>query len=182
MNPTIELLQNHRSIRRFTEQAISEELLSQIITAGQAAATSSYIQATSIIRVSDPDLRQAFVELSGKQRYISTCSEFLVFCADLHRNQQRIQELGGEGDFAWTEQFLTAALDVGLVAQNVVTAAESEGIGICYIGGVRNDPERVIKLLDLPKLVFPLFGLCLGYPDQHPEPVSYTHLTLPTKA
>ena len=58
---------------------------------------------------------------------------------------------------------------MGLVAQNVVTADESEGIGICFIGGVRNDPERVIKLLDLPTLVFPLFGLCLGYPDQHPD-------------
>ena len=60
-------------------------------------------------------------------------------------------------------------LDVALFAQNVVVAAESEGLGICYIGALRNDPQQVSELLQLPDNVYPVFGLCLGYPDQDPE-------------
>jgi nitroreductase len=168
MNPVLGLLKNHRSIRRFSEQKISPELLNELLRAGQAAATSSFIQATSVIRVSKPLLRQEFVDLSGGQKYINSAAEFLVFCADLHRNEARVAKLGANAEFDWTEQFLTASLDVALFAQNVVVAAESEGLGICYIGGIRNDPQRVSDLLELPQLVYPVFGLCLGYPEQDP--------------
>ena len=68
-----------------------------------------------------------------------------------------------------TEQLLVASVDAALIAQNVVVAAESEGLGICYIGGIRNNPQEVSELLNLPEHVYPAFGLCLGYPDQDPE-------------
>jgi len=73
-------------------------------------------------------------------------------------------------DFSWTEQFISATVDVALFAQNVVVAAESKGLGCCYIGGVRNDLNEVTQLLGLPKYVYPVFGLCLGVPDQDPAP------------
>ena len=69
----------------------------------------------------------------------------------------------------YTEQLLTCSIDAALVAQNLVIAAESMGIGAVYIGAIRNDPEKVTRLLKLPHLVVPLFGLCLGYPDQNPD-------------
>ena len=69
----------------------------------------------------------------------------------------------------FTEQFIIATVDVALFAQNVVVAAESRGLGICYIGALRNDPQWVSELLALPRLVYPVFGLCLGYPAQDPE-------------
>ena len=68
-----------------------------------------------------------------------------------------------------TEHFIIVTVDVALFAQNVVVAAESEGLGICYIGGLRNDPKQVSDLLALPENVYPVFGLCLGYPNQNPE-------------
>ena len=68
-----------------------------------------------------------------------------------------------------TEQLLVASVDTALMAQNVAIAAESEGLGICYIGGIRNDPQAVSDLLQLPEHVYPVFGMCLGYPDQQPE-------------
>ena len=74
-------------------------------------------------------------------------------------------QLGG-----FTEQFIIATVDAALYAQNVVIAAESAGLGICYIGAIRNDPARATTLLDLPENVYPVFGLCLGYPAQNPEP------------
>jgi nitroreductase len=77
---------------------------------------------------------------------------------------------GGVPTQGFTEQFIISTVDAALYAQNVVIAAESAGLGICYIGAVRNDPAQVTALLNLPKNVYPVFGLCLGYPDQNPEP------------
>ncbi len=67
------------------------------------------------------------------------------------------------------EQFIIATVDVALAAQNAVVAAESLGLGICYIGAIRNDPQTVSDLLQLPSHVYPVFGLCLGHPAQDPE-------------
>ncbi|MEM7357947.1 MAG: oxygen-insensitive NADPH nitroreductase [Pseudomonadota bacterium] len=169
MNPTIDLLQAHRSIRRFTDKPISGELLEHILLAGQAAATSSFIQATSVVRVLDNTARTELVELTGGQKYVASAAEFLVLCADLQRNNQQVAAQGEDANFGWTEQFITATVDVALFAQNMVIAAQSAGLGICYIGGIRNNPDRVSDMLGLPELVYPVFGLCLGYPDQDPE-------------
>ncbi|MFM1895960.1 MAG: hypothetical protein RLZZ385_1034 [Pseudomonadota bacterium] len=169
MNPVIELLKSHRSIRKFTSQPIAPELFEQLLLAGQGAATSSFLQATTIIRVRNPDAREQLARLSGNQPYVATAAEFLVFCADLKRAGNYCRAYGKpfEGDF--TEHFIIATVDVALMAQSLVTAAESAGLGICYIGGIRNNPAPVTELLGLPRGVYPVFGLCLGYPDQHPE-------------
>ena len=178
MSSIIDLLTSHRSIRRFKDQSLDEGVLELLIKAGQSASTSSYIQATSVIRVSDETLRNKFVELTGGQPYVGSCAEFLVFCADFNRNYQRVtKELEADDqianleiDYGWTEQFISATVDVALFAQNVVIAAESKGLGCCYIGGVRNDLEQVTQLLKLPNRVYPVFGLCIGVPDQDPGP------------
>jgi len=169
MNEIISLLKQHRSIRRFKDQALEAGVLEQLLIAGQSASTSSFIQTTSVIRVTDPLMRAELVEISGGQKYVASASEFLVFCADMHRNQCAVKASAGEtGDFSWTEQFLAASVDVALFSQNVVVAAESLGLGCCYIGGIRNAPEKVSALLSLPQLVYPVFGLCIGIPDQDP--------------
>lgn len=170
MNPVIDLLKAHRSIRRFKDEPIDAQLFSDIINAGQAASTSSFIQAVSIVRVRKTAIRNEFVSLSGNQKYIASAPEFLVFCADFQRNDALVTKLKGEGavDYHWTEQFLSATVDVAIMAQNIVVAAESAGLGCCYIGGIRNDPDKVTELLKLPELVYPVFGLCIGQPDQNP--------------
>ena len=169
MNPTIDLIKSHRSIRKFTEESISPDTLQQLIEAGQAAATSSFVQSVSVIRVSEPTTRSALAEVAGGQRYVETCAEFLVICADMKRNEQLAIKHGTTPKTGFTEHFVISAVDAGLFAQNLVTAAESAGLGVCYIGALRNDPQTVSDLLRLPELVCPLFGLCLGYPAQDPE-------------
>ena len=169
MNPTIDIINAHRSIRKYSSKSIDAGLLEQILHAGCSASTSSYIQAVSIIRVIDSKKRLKIVELAGDQNYIASASEFFVFCADLNRNKNRVFKENVDGDFAWTEQFIAATVDVALFSQNVVIAAESAGLGCCYIGGIRNNPTQISELLELPNLVYPVFGLCLGYPDQQPE-------------
>ena len=169
MSSVIELLKSHRSIRKFTDKVIEQELLEDLFVAGQAVATSSFLQGTTIVRISNKDTREKLAELAGNQPYVKTAAEFMIFCADLKRagNYCEAYEKPFEGDF--TEHFIIATVDVALMAQSLVTAAESVGLGICYIGGIRNNPVEVSKLLELPRGVYPVFGLCLGYPDQEPE-------------
>ena len=140
MSSVIDLLKSHRSIRKFTDQPIEPELLEELFIAGQAAATSSFLQGTTIVRVTNPATREKIAELAGNQPYVAKAAEFMIFCADLKRagNYCEVYEKSFEGDF--TEHFIIATVDVALMAQSLVTAAESVGLGICYIGGIRNNP------------------------------------------
>jgi nitroreductase len=168
-NSTFELLRSHRSIRKFKDQAVGDELLAQILQAGQSAATSSFLQGATVIRVSNPDSRQKLAAYAGNQPYVASAPEFLVFCADLRRAGNCCERHGKTFSGEYTEHFIIATVDAALMAQNTVVAAESAGLGICYIGGLRNNPREVSDLLKLPVGVYPVFGLCLGYPDQNPE-------------
>ncbi|GAB6146788.1 oxygen-insensitive NADPH nitroreductase [Desulfocicer niacini] len=169
MNPVIKQLRSHRSIRKFTDQPVTDELINEIIRCGQSAATSSNLQATTVIRVREGATRREIACLAGDQQYVDTAGAFLVFCADLLRPGVACEMQGGHFARGMTEHFIIATVDVALFAQNCAIAAESMGLGICYIGGIRNDPQRVCALLNLPDQVYPVFGFCMGYPDQDPE-------------
>lgn len=168
-NPTIELLRAHRSIRKFEDRPLDDETVQQLVACGQAAATSSNVQAVSVIQVKSPERRQRLAELAGGQGYVASAGAFLVYCADLHRSAAACASQGGEFEPGMTEHFIIATVDVALSAQTTVVAAESMGLGICYIGGLRNNPAEVSELLQLPDQVYPVFGLCIGYPAQDPE-------------
>ncbi|WP_253445391.1 oxygen-insensitive NADPH nitroreductase [Halomonas sp. Y3] len=169
MNPTIELLKSHRSIRKFTDQPVSRELLEELIRAGQGAATSSHVQAYTVIHVTRPENREKIAELAGGQGYVASCGAFLMFCADMKRPTEAAERTGARVVRGMTEQLLVATVDTALMAQNVAVAAESAGLGICYIGGVRNNPQAISDLLGLPDHVYPVFGMCLGYPAHEPD-------------
>ena len=169
MNQIIDLLTEHRSIRKFTSSPIDAALFQRLVEAGQAAASSSFLQGVTIMRVTDPNKRAAFKEITGGQAYVEAAPEFLVFCADLSRPMRCCTEHGGSPSEGLTEHFIIATVDVALYAQNVAVAAESAGLGICYIGAIRNDAARSAELLGLPQQVYPVFGMCIGWPDQDPE-------------
>jgi len=163
------LLRSHRSIRKFTDQDLSDEVVGDIVKTGLAAATSSNLQATTVVRVRNEETRGRISEIAGGQPQIISAPAFMVWCADLHRTRMACEMAGGSMTSGMTEQFVIATVDVALAAQNAVVAAEAQGLGICYIGAVRNDPQTVSDLLELPDDVYPVFGLCIGYPDQVPE-------------
>lgn len=165
MNPTIDLILSHRSIRQFSAEPIVPEQLDAILAAAQSAASSSFLQVTSIIRVTEPKARTRLVELAGNQPYVAQAAEFLVFCADYYRHTQIVPD----ARTGYAEQLLIGAIDGALMAQNALLAAQSLGLGGVYIGGIRNHPVEVSELLGLPHQVIPLFGLCLGHPAQQPE-------------
>ncbi|MBD3918161.1 oxygen-insensitive NADPH nitroreductase [Paenibacillus sp. PR3] len=169
MNETIALLQRHRSIRRYKEASIPEEHLTQIVRTGQAASTSSNIQAYSVIAVKDPVKKQRLTELCGSQQYIIDCPVFLVWCADLNKTQTAVRLHEDMALETNVEVLLLGTIDAALAAQNAAVAAESLGYGIVYIGGIRNNPQQVTELLQLPPLVYPVFGMCVGVSDQEPD-------------
>ena len=168
-SPVIELQLRHRSIRRYTGEPIASELLAALIRAAQGAASSSFIQAYSLIRVTRPDARAAMSRAAGGQPWVEGAAEFLVLCADLRRVDGACQARGLGPLEGWSEHALAAVVDASLMAQNLMLAAESVGLGAVFIGGIRNEPQTLVEQLQLPELVAPLFGLCLGWPAESPE-------------
>ena len=129
MNPVIDQLLSHRSIRKFTERPIDEELFRQLVRAGQAAATSSFLQGATVIRVRAAENRKKIAGLAGNQAHIEAAAEFLVLCADLRRPGNCCVQYDKPFSGDYTEHFIIATVDVALMAQNMVVAAESAGLG-----------------------------------------------------
>jgi len=169
MNPTIESLLAHRSIRRFTDDSVPDDHIREAVRAGQAASTSSAVQAYCLIRVRNDEHRNRLVALTGRQEKVAQCGAFFVICGDVRRHRVIASRAGREYR-SRLEGFLVAAIDAALFAQNMCVAFESMGYGICYIGGLRNNLGEVDALLGLPHGVYPLFGLCVGTPAETPDP------------
>lgn len=166
--PTIELMHRHRSIRQFTPQAVSRETVETIVAAGQRAATSSNMQFYSAVAVTDPVKKEQLATLCGNQDQIRQAPVFIAWCADRSRMERASQQRGFQQNSEYMEAFLVAAVDVALLMQNAALAAESLGLGFCYIGAIRNDTQAIIDLLELPRLVFPIAGMTLGWPNDEP--------------
>ncbi|MCB1759224.1 MAG: oxygen-insensitive NADPH nitroreductase [Gammaproteobacteria bacterium] len=177
MNPVIDLLNSHRSIRRFSAREVPQALVEELVVAGQSASTSSFIQGCTVIQVGDAEHRKLLAAYAGDQPYVEKAPLFLVFCADMQRHRLACDMHGAEMKSGYTEQFITTTVDCALFAQNLMIAAESVGLGGVFIGGIRNRIKEVAELLRLPELVYPVFGMCLGYPDQ--APVLRPRLPLP---
>lgn len=171
MNEIIETLLKHRSVRKFEERPLSDQEIETIVKSAQAASSSSFIQAYSIIGVKNKETKQKLAELAGNQPYVAENGHFFVFCADLHRHELLAEKEGADVTEALesTEKFMVALIDAALAAQNAAVAAESMGMGICYIGGLRNNLNGVAEVLHTPERVIPLFGLAVGYPAQNPD-------------
>ena len=165
-SPVIEQLLGHRSVRAYLPDPVSDAQLAAIVAAAQSASSSSNLQAWSVIAVREPARRARLAELAGGQAHVAEAPLQLVWLADLARlaHLTHLTQRPGAG-LDYLEMFLVAALDATLAAQNAVVAAESLGLGIVYIGAMRNRPEEVAELLGLPPKVVAIFGLCVGRPD-----------------
>ncbi|WP_275899643.1 oxygen-insensitive NADPH nitroreductase [Bacillus piscicola] len=160
----LDQLKSHVSVRKYTDEPISDETLHDMITAAQSAASSHFVQAYSMIDVVDPEKREQLAELSKNPVQFKGAARAFVFCADLKRLEHAAAKHGKQIEGSTTENFVVSVIDTALFAQNFVTAAESKGYGICYIGGVRNNPGPISEVLELPDYVIPLFGLTIGVP------------------
>ena len=169
MNETIKTQLNHRSIRAFQEQELTKEEVELLVDVARHTATSKFMQAYSIIIITDPTLKAAFSAIS-KQPYVENNGHLFLFVVDYHRNvqltkaQDRPAKLQGTADY-----FIAGLTDATIAAQNMVVAAESLGMGTVFLGSLHNDAQQIIDLLGLPEYTFPAVGLAVGWPNQEPQ-------------
>ena len=169
MNETIKTQLNHRTIRAFKDQPLTKEEVDLLVEVAQRTSTSMYLQAYSIISVTDPELKKALAAVSG-QPYVATSGHLFVFVVDQRRNTEIAKALGQEvGVQGSADRFVSGLTDAVIAAQNVVVAAESLGMGAVYLGSFFNDTAKVVELLNLPKYTYPAIGLAVGWPDQEPQ-------------
>ncbi len=170
MNEIIQTLTSHRSIRSYKKDPVSKEYLDTIIRAAQAAPSSINGQQMSIISITEEEKKKKIAHLVGDQSWVEEAPVFLVFCADFYRTSVGLKMNGEEMAIIENiESTLVGAVDVGIALGNAIAAAESLGLGIVPIGGVRKEPEEMIKLLELPEYVFPMCGLVVGHPKDHSD-------------
>ena len=166
--PTIQQISQHGSVRAYKPDPIDPEIVAAIVSSGQRAATSSNLQMYSIVVITDPAERARMQAFCGGQQHISQAPVFLTWCADLSRLERICHRQGSEQRAGYVENYTLAVVDTAIAAQNAALAAESLGLGTCYIGAIRNSPREVIEMLDLPPLVFPLVGMTMGWPLKPP--------------
>jgi len=153
-NPTIDVLLGHRSIRKYTRQAVPDEVIDTIVTAGQQAAFAH--QCYSIILCKDAS-KHAF-----------NAPLLFTVCVDLHKMEKVMAARGWQREMCDSATLLFSIQDAAYAAQNMVIAAESMGLGTCYLGFVPFAAEANKELMNLPEKVMPLVGIVMGYPDQNP--------------
>lgn len=166
LDPVLGSLLQHRSVRAFAPRRLDAGVLPLLVAAAQSASTSSNLQTWSVVAVEDAARKDRLATLAGNQRHIRACPLFLVWLADLARleavGERRALARGGLDTL---ELLLVGVIDATLAAQNAAVAAEAMGLGVVYIGGMRNQPEAVAEELGLPSRTFAVFGMCVGHPD-----------------
>lgn len=157
---------SHRTHRRYTEQPISDDLMQQVLAAGLSAPAKSDLQQVAVIRVENPAIRQAIGALLPAMPWVAQAPRFLVVCGDSRRIRRvcELRKIPFANDHL--DAFFNATTDAALVLQNLIRAASAVGLGACPISVIRNHAARVAELLALPDWVFPVAGLCLGWPSR----------------
>ena len=168
MTETIKLMKAHTSVRRFKEQALPQEDLTEILTAAQMASSWKNFQSYSVIVVRSQEKKDALYELVP-QEAIRQSAVFLLFVGDLNRAEKGARLHTDTFQPQGVEGLLISSVDAALAGQNALLAAESLGYGGVIIGLVRYKSEEVAELFNLPDYTYPVFGMALGVPNQnHP--------------
>jgi FMN reductase [NAD(P)H] len=177
-NDLIRRVLSRKTVRRYSDVIPDDSVLDLLAAASLSSSAKSDFQQASILRVSDPSQRSAIGKLFPAMPWIGLSPVFYVFLGDARR-LQRIGELRGKPVRNGTlEGFFNASVDAALAMQTMILCAESVGLGVCPISVIRNEIDKVAAILGLPDLVFPVAGLCLGYPQGE----GYVSLRLPRRA
>lgn len=168
--PVIDAIHRHTSIRQYQDKPVSDELLEEILQAGIRASSSGNMQAYSIIVTRSPELREKLYQPHMEQSMVRDAPVLLTFCADFNRMRRWLELSEAPDNFDNQMSFMIAAIDACLVSQTVALAAESRGLGLCYMGSTLANADQVGELLELPEHVVPVVGYSLGWPDEAPAP------------
>ena len=168
VSDTTETLLNRVSVRSFTDEPVTDEQVDAVLSAAFRAPTSSNIQSYSVVVVRDPDTLAKLAVVTAGQKHVANAPVFLAFCADLTRIDTAVRSNGGNIEGNNLETGLVSSVDAALVGMSAYLAADSLGMKGVMIGAVRNNAVESAKLLGLPRRVFGVFGMVLGWPDKVP--------------
>jgi len=166
-----DILMNRRTIRKYSAKSITNALLNEILAAGCRTSTTGNMQAYSIIITRSKEKKIELLPLHFDQKMVTEAPVVLTFCADFNRFSKWCLLKNAEPGYDNFLSFMTAAIDALLVAQTVCIAAESKGLGICYLGTTTYMAHKIIEVLNLPKGVVPVTTVTLGWPAEKPEQV-----------
>lgn len=168
MNITIDTQLNHRTIRKFMDKEIDKKTLNTLFEVANRTASSVAMQSYSIIRVTDRLKKLEIAKVCG-QDYVENTPELLIFILDAYRNAKISEEMGEDlNSKRDMDKFFQGFTDGAIAAQNMYVAIESLGMGAVYFGSILNDAAKMIEILELPPLTFPIVGLGFGYPNEEP--------------
>jgi len=160
---------NHRTIRKYQPKKVDPKILNLILEAGTRASTTGNMQVYSIIVTTDEKIKEELWAAHFKQNMVKEAPLVLTFCADFNRFNLWCERRDAKPGYDNFLSFYTASIDALLVAQNVAIAAESFGLGICYLGTTTYMADSIISILELPKNVVPVTTLVIGYPSEIPD-------------
>jgi nitroreductase len=173
-----DILLNRRTIRKYSSEPVDEKLLNDVLMMGCRASTTGNMQVYSIIITRNKEKKLELAPFHFNQKMITEAPVVLTFCADFNRFNKWCFLRNAEPGYNNFLSFMTASIDALLVAQTVCIAAESKGLGICYLGTTTYMADKIIDVLNLPKGVVPVTTVTLGWPAEKPEQVD----RLPIKA
>ena len=159
----------HRSIRKYLSKPVSDDIIRQILEAGICASNTGNMQVYSIIVTKDEALKKQLWEVHFKQGLVLQAPVLITFCADVNRFNKWCKARDAEPAYNNLLWLCNAGVDAVLASQNVALAAESFGLGICYLGTTTYNADRIIDILRLPEGVIPVTTLTVGYPDEQPS-------------
>lgn len=164
-------MKQRRTIRRYQEKDVTPALLNELMEIACRASTVGNMQTYSVVVTRDAAMKEKLSPAHFNQPMVKKAPVVLTFCVDLNRFSkwcEQRQAIPGYDNLQW---FVTGAVDALLAAQTFCVAAEERGLGICYLGTTTYNPNQIIDALQLPKLVFPITTITLGWPDELPEQV-----------
>ena len=164
-------MKQRRTIRRYQEKDVTPALLNELMEIACRASTVGNMQTYSVVVTRDAAMKEKLSPAHFNQPMVEKAPVVLTFCVDLNRFSkwcEQRQAIPGYDNLQW---FVTGAVDALLAAQTFCVAAEEKGLGICYLGTTTYNPNQIIDALQLPKLVFPITTITLGWPDELPEQV-----------
>jgi len=160
---------NHKSIRNYKNTSINKEVLNEILIAASRGSNTGNMQLYSIIVTQNQEIKDKLLPTHFNQKMISEAPVVLTFCADINRFNKWCEQRNakpGYDNFLW---LYTATIDAVIAAQNACIAAESHGLGICYLGTTNYTAEKISQVLNLPKGVIPVTTVVMGYAKIEPE-------------
>lgn len=164
----LEVINNHRSIRKYSDKPVSKDILNTLFEAACRASNTGNMQTYSIVVTQSEEKKQALAPCHFNQKMCTEAPVVLTICTDFNRVNkwcEQRQAVPGYDNFL---SFTSGMIDSMLAAQNLCVAAESLGLGICYLGTTTYTADKIIDILELPKFVVPITTITLGYPAEIP--------------